>query len=130
MTFSIPSPVELTQLKIQYQRNVGTPRASKRIELGATAPEPGSTSSASTFLSVTSERLREPSRTSRGSCLGVGVARSPTGPLHPRRDRLAVTRPVSGSRATRSPVPPARPRALAQGVVQRWVDMRPYIPAL
>ena len=53
MTFSIPSPVELTQLKIQYQRNVGTLSASKRIELGATAPAPGSTSRASTFRSVT-----------------------------------------------------------------------------
>src|SRR5438094_1953558 len=55
MTFSMPSPVELTQLKIQYQRNVGTPRASNRIELGATAPAPGSTSRASTFLSATTE---------------------------------------------------------------------------
>src|SRR5204863_2403531 len=49
--------VELTQLKIQYQRNVGTASASNRIELGATAPAPGSTSSASTFLSLTRERL-------------------------------------------------------------------------
>src|SRR5438309_11827740 len=67
MTFSMPSPVELTQLKIQYQRKVGTPRASKRIELGATAPAPGSTSRASTFLSLTSERLRDrPPRVARG----------------------------------------------------------------
>src|SRR5207237_4176293 len=60
MTFSMPSPVELTQLKIQYQRNVGTASASNRIELGATAPAPGSTSNASTFLSATSERVCEP----------------------------------------------------------------------
>src|SRR5207253_9237681 len=42
-----------------------------------------------------------------GSCHGVGAARSPTGPL--RRSALSrlATRPVNGSRATRSPVPPA-----------------------
>src|SRR5439155_18359375 len=37
----------------------------------------------------------------------VGVARSPTGPLPTTGDGSLVTRPVNGSRATRSPVPPA-----------------------
>src|SRR6266513_627967 len=55
----MPSPVELTQLKIQYQRKVGTLRASKRIDDGAVAPAPGSTSSASTFRSLTRQRLGE-----------------------------------------------------------------------
>src|SRR2546427_1836902 len=55
----MPSPVELTQLKIQYQRNVGTESASNRIELGATTPAPGSTSRASAFCSLTSQRLGE-----------------------------------------------------------------------
>jgi len=80
MTFSMPSPVELTQLKIQYQRNVGTASASNRIELGATAPAPGSTSNASTFLSATSERVCEPAAAgpvpgSDGSSAGVLFAR-------------------------------------------------------
>src|SRR5438309_8156187 len=69
-------------------------------------------------------------RSPRGSCPGVGVARSPTGPLRPCRDRLAVARPVSGSRATRSPVPPARPSALSQGVMKSCVAILPYAPAL
>ena len=56
----MPSPVELTQLKIQYHRKVGTASASNRTELGATAPAPGSTSSASTFLSVTTEDYENP----------------------------------------------------------------------
>ena len=43
----------------------------------------------------------------RGSCPGVGVARSPTGPLRAGAISFSATRPVSGSRATRSPVPPA-----------------------
>src|SRR2546430_5661923 len=43
----------------------------------------------------------------RGSCPGVGVARSPTGPLPTTWNRSRLTRPVNGSRATRSPVPPA-----------------------
>src|SRR6267378_3550509 len=80
MTFSMPSPVELTQLKIQYQRNVGTPRASKRIELGATAPAPGSTSSASTFRSVTASRLREPRVAPvSGACASRGCPGDPPG---------------------------------------------------
>src|SRR5438105_13051859 len=41
---------------------------------------------------------------------GVGVARSPTGPLPPPWDRSRLTRPVNGSRATRSPAPPAARR--------------------
>src|SRR5438552_11090936 len=80
MTFSMPSPVELTQLKIQYQRNVGTPRASNRIELGATVPAPGSTSNASTFLSATSERVCEPAAAGGTGERGVREPRVPRGP--------------------------------------------------
>src|SRR5205807_6343437 len=43
----------------------------------------------------------------RGSCPGVGAARSPTGPLLTRLSATFMARPVHGSRATRSPVPPA-----------------------
>src|SRR5436190_7632253 len=96
----MPSPVELTQLKIQYQRNVGTPRASNRIELGATEPAPGSTSSASTFLSLTRVRLGE-LRAAR--VLSQGRGRSPTGPLPTTWDQSLATRPVNGSRATPLP---------------------------
>src|SRR5256885_7351351 len=90
ITFSMPSPVELTQLKIQYQRKVGTPRASKRIEPGATAPAPGSTSSASTFLSVTASRLREPRvRMSAAGGTGERVAREPlTGRVRSERSQV------------------------------------------
>src|SRR5205814_1566835 len=38
------------------------------------------------------------------------VARSPTGPLPTTWNQPLLTRPVSGSRATRSPVPPATRR--------------------
>src|SRR5438445_2650845 len=60
MTFSIPSPVELIQLVIQYQRKVGTPSASKRMRRGATgtaAGAPGVTSSASIFCSAIDRTL-------------------------------------------------------------------------
>src|SRR6266571_1381578 len=90
----MPSPVELTQLKIQYQRNVGTPRASNRIELGATEPAPGSTSNASTFLSLTRERLGSTATASRESRHGSGD-RSLRAPWHDRcglseRDALSA----------------------------------------
>src|SRR5207302_10197823 len=43
ITFSMPSPVELIQLNTQYQRNVGTLRASNWIRRGAgPTPAPGS----------------------------------------------------------------------------------------
>src|SRR5690242_9850547 len=55
----MPSPVELIQLNTQYQRNVGTPSASNSIRReGADTPAPGSTSSASTFLSATHAKSR------------------------------------------------------------------------
>src|SRR2546426_11323157 len=60
MTFSIPSPVELIQLVIQYQRNTGTPSASKRMRRGVTgtaAGAPGVTSSASIFCSAIDRTL-------------------------------------------------------------------------
>src|SRR6184192_542978 len=108
MTFSMPSPVELTQLKIQYQRNVGTASASNRIELGATAPAPGSTSSASTFLSATSERVCEPAA---AGGTGERVVREPRVPRAPatrsERSERRERRGGCGERATRSPVPPA-----------------------
>src|SRR5256885_9674131 len=87
ITFSMPSPVELTQLNIQYHRKVGTESASNRIELGATAPAAGSTSSASTFLSVTASRLREwrPREDRRsGWHGGAGCARAAHGPRQER----------------------------------------------
>src|SRR5438094_4914213 len=46
-----------------------------------------------------------------GSCLGVGAARSPTGPLPTTWNRSLLTRPVNGSRATRSPRHPQPFRA-------------------
>src|SRR5437762_6756352 len=110
MTFSMPSPVELTQLKIQYQRNVGTASASNRIELGATAPAPGSTSSASTFLSLTRERL---GFYGRGSCPGLGAARSPHPPRsrpRPRRSLCPAARGPGGPAARAQPARPCHPR--------------------
>src|SRR5437763_12595214 len=104
MTFSMPSPVELTQLKIQYQRNVGTASASNRIELGATAPAPGSTSSASTFLSATSERVCEPAA---AGGTGKRVVREPRVPRAPatrsERSERRERRGGCGERATPSP---------------------------
>src|SRR5436309_8401564 len=103
MTFSMPSPVELTQLKIQYQRNVGTASASNRIELGATAPAPGSTSNASTFLSATSERVCEPAA---AGGTGERVVREPRGPGHPPRGVSGANDAKGGEGAVS-----ARPRA-------------------
>src|SRR2546430_2192252 len=100
----MPSPVELIQLKIQYQRKVGTLRASKRIDDGATPPAPGSTSSASTFLSVTGSRLREPQvETSAAGGTGERVAREPlTGRVRSDRFQVAGSGPV-GERAAPTP---------------------------
>src|SRR5256885_15922276 len=99
----MPSPVELTQLKIQYQRKVGTLRASKRIDDGAVAPAPGSTSSASTFRSLTRQRLGEtcPRVARRGSSArdawrggGWGEAAAVAVPGPPRqRGRAGRARP-------------------------------------
>src|SRR2546427_12688708 len=44
---------------------------------------------------------------------GVGVARSPAGPLRPRSGQFPATRPATGSPPTRSPGPPARVLVLA-----------------
>src|SRR2546425_6024580 len=130
MTFSIPSPVELTQLKIQYQRNVGTARASKRIELGATAPAPGSTSRASTFLSATTEDYVSDHDCRRRSCHQLGAVRS-SHPL-PHLASLAPLVPRRGSWASAARAQPARrchprrDRALPlYGVMKSCVNIRP-----
>ena len=127
MTFSMPSPVELTQLKIQYQRNVGTASASNRIELGATAPAPGSTSSASTFLSLTRERL---GFTAAGPVPGSGPRARRTLPAAARvRADLSVRRrgAPGGPRLAHNPLARAtRGRDhIFYGVMKSWVTMRP-----
>src|SRR4029077_3045026 len=107
----MPSPVELIQLKIQYHRKVGTLRASKRIELGATVPAPGSTSSASTFLSVTPRRLaaRVLSR-GRGRALACRSA-----PHH----LVPLVADAGGQRLARNPLPRATRAAVRASRVTR-----------
>src|SRR6267378_3893514 len=126
MTFSIPSPVELIQLVIQYQRKVGTASASNRTELGATTPAPGSTSRASTFLSLTTERLRErPPRVARarGLCANRGC------PGHPPRG-VSAANDAKGGEGAVSARPRARDRTrgrdhVSQGVRKSCVTIRP-----
>src|SRR5438552_17368726 len=100
MTFSMPSPVELTQLKIQYQRKVGTASASNRIELGATAPAPGSTSSASTFLSATTEDYETPRARPRvlSPARGHALAAPSPQPPHSSMQQRTAARGPGGPR--------------------------------
>src|SRR2546427_1651760 len=103
MTFSMPSPVELIQLVIQYQRKVGTPSASNWIRLGATTPAPGSSSSASTFRSAIHANSTRVIGGGGGFSRGGGARPPPPPPTPPPL-------PPAHSSAAPSPrAPPAPP---------------------
>src|SRR6266550_6639692 len=117
----MPSPVELTQLKIQYHRNVGTLSASNRTDLGAITPSPGSTSKASAFRSLMSPRESTGMRETSAAAGGTGeralrAMRGPHGAPSGIREPTGSGGGWGGCASARPPDPGTGPAADAQPI--------------